>query len=653
MIACVWRGALGLLVGAAAGVAALILLYSLSPRLTLDMDRNASAVVSGLYDAERAGQDTFAWTGRHATLTLRGLDRRSDWSCSIRLRGGRADESTLPEVVVSVDGVIAGTFPTANEYRDVEVTIPSRHAESGNRSGGTTVTLTSSTAFVPGPTDKRTLGVMVDRWTCAPKTAGFFRPPPGALSAAAIGGAAFGAAFAIAGLSLAAALSGAALLALAQAVPLAWEFGMFTAYPNRALWLSLWTALLLVVAVRGTERALGRPLTDEARLVTVFTFAVLYLKLLVLLHPSKLPVDVIFHAHRLEWVLDGRYYFTQPMPSGVQFPYAIGLYVFAAPWSVLTRDYVLLLRVVVSAAEAAGAVLVYLLVSRVWRDRFAGAIAAILFHFVPRTFEIVGNANMTNAFAQSLALATLSAAVLWPLKRGQWMQAAALTLLTAWALLSHISTFTLLGGILLTLAALYWFRHMRAEAVTVFAALAIAASLSVVIYYAHFGDAYRSAARVSAAAPAGTPASPGGQAPTTTPSPQGAGVSFPSKLVEAGRLTVAAVGWPIFLMALAGGVTYWRRGPADRLSLAILALVITYGVVVAAVVLMPVERSFQRYAAEFISRVTLATYPAMVILAGLGAASAWRGSWPARMAAAALTLAAGYVGVTTWIEWLR
>ena len=650
------RVAVCAVVGALFGLTALAFGYSRNAAIVLEMDRSASSVVSGLYEPERAGQETFAWTRRSARMALADLDRRTNWSCTIRLRGGRADESTLPQVFISVDGVIAATAQTTNEYQDVSVSLPK-----GSRPRGATVTLTSSATVVPGPSDPRPLGVMVDRWSCAPAAAGFLWPPRRVMIAAAAGGAAFAAAFALVGAGVLTTIGAAGLLAIAQAVPLRWELGMFTPYAERAAWLALWIAALLVVCIRGTEWAIGRPASGAARLVAACTAAVLYLKLLALLHPSKLPSDVVFHAHRLEWVLDGRFYFTQPMPSGVRFPYAIGLYVFSAPWTLLTKDYVLLLRIVVSAAEAVGAVLVYLLVSRFWQDRFAAVAAAILFHLVPRTFEIVGYANMTNAFGQSLALMTLSAAILWPLQRRNWLQVTALTLLTAWAFLSHVSTFTLLGVILLALAALYWLRgapDLRGPALSILGALVIAAALSVVLYYAHFGDAYRSAWRVRASPAAAVPG------PVTTPDPAGAvapsaahssrSVGLPSKLSEAGRLTVAAVGWPIFLMALAGAVPFWhRRGLRDRLSLAILALIITLVIFVLGVVLMPVERSFRRYADEFISRVTLATYPAMVILAGAGVSWACRGAWPARLLAGGLTLAAGYVGVVKWIDWLR
>lgn len=644
------RSIVGTMVGAVLGFAAVAALYAYDPAFTVEMDRNASTVIPGLHDVERVGQENYAWTRGGATMTLRALDRDVEWRCSIRLKGGRADTSTLPEVVVAVDGLIAATVQTTNEYQDLQVTVPARAGATGARIG-----LNASTTFVPGPGDPRTLGVMIDRWTCAPAAAGFVLPPRPVMIAAAAGGAAFGFAFAALGAGILATIAGAALLGIAQAVPLTWEFGVFTQYPRRVLWLAIPIAAVLVLATRATEWTIGRRVSTAGRLVLACTAALLYLKLLALAHPAKLPIDIIFHAHRLQWVLEGRYYFTQPMPGGVHFPYAIGLYVFAAPWSVFTSDYPLLLRIVVCTAEAVGAILVYLAVSRTWRDPFAATTAAVLFHLVPRTFNILYNANMTNAFGQTLAFATLAAAVLWRLDATRAWQAAALTVLIAWALLSHVSTFTSLSAILLTLVVLYWFRggpQLRRPAISIFVALVVAAGLAVVLYYGWFGDAYRSVARVRASAAVTAPATAeSAAASATAQTTQAAGL--PMKLAEAGKLTVAAVGWPIVILGLAGAVPFWRLGRIDRLSLAVIALVVNYAVFVSGVVVMPVERSFQRYAAEFISRVTLATYPAMVILAGLGAAWMWRASPFSRVIAGGLLMAAGWVGIQNWIGWLR
>src|SRR4029079_17228302 len=152
----------------------------------------------------------------------------------------------------------------------------------------------------------------------------------------------------------------------------------YSIYADRAIRLAFWTAMpaaLLTVVARQTRH----PLHRAAQFVIVWSAAIIYLQLLALLHPSKQVIDAVFHAHRLEWVMDGRYFFTQPMPSGVQFPYAIGLYVFAAPWTAFTRDYVSLLRIVTVAAESIAGALLYWMVVRRWGDRLAGGIAVALF----------------------------------------------------------------------------------------------------------------------------------------------------------------------------------------------------------------------------------------------------------------------------------
>ena len=143
-----------------------------------------------------------------------------------------------------------------------------------------------------------------------------------------------------------------------------------------------------------------------------FSAGALYLKLLGQLHPSKPLVDALFQAHRLEWVMAGRYFFTQPMPGGVQFPYAIGLYVVAAPWTVLAHDHVALLRIVVCTAEAIAGALLYPMIVRTWGDRLAGAAATVLFSVVPISAVVIGNANLTNAFGESIALATMAVVVM-------------------------------------------------------------------------------------------------------------------------------------------------------------------------------------------------------------------------------------------------
>ena len=86
---------------------------------------------------------------------------------------------------------------------------------------------------------------------------------------------------------------------------------------------------MLVAGTWVAERVQGPTFRNTARFVAAFAAAALYLKLLVLLHPPMPVGDAVFQAHRFEWVLSGRYYFTSIAPGGYEFPYAIGLYVVA------------------------------------------------------------------------------------------------------------------------------------------------------------------------------------------------------------------------------------------------------------------------------------------------------------------------------------
>lgn len=615
-----------MLAGAVLGAAALLIFYSANPSLDLDLDRPVPGNLTGLYDEERAGDDTYAWSRAHVTLQLNALDRRREWACVVRLMGGRADPSTLPEVVFSVDGIVATRRLALNTYDEVNVLLPVRPGMRGAR-----VTMDVSNTFTPTGGDTRALGVIVDRWSCAPVAGGLLVPPRGVWIAATAGGAAFGAALGVLGLGTVVLATLLLLVSAGQALLLTWNGVPYASFADRALWLVLACACLPLLSLRRSMCA---------RAAVSWTAVVLYLKLLALLHPDKALIDAVFHAHRVQWILDGKYFFTQPMPSGVQFPYAIGLYVVAAPFSWLTDDLVTVLRAIISTAEATGGVLVYLMAARVWNDRQSGVAAAVLFSVMPLPFVIIGNANMTNVFAQALALAAVATAVVWPpvaWRRGAWL---ALTAITAAAMLSHISTFTLLSGTLAALAVLYRWRgdaRLRIAGVPAFAALATAAIVAVILYYSHFADAFRSAASVSGSSAAST----------------GAAVSLWAKVTEAAVLVRDGAGWPLLVLGAAGLVPWLTRARRSALDLALVAWAVTFVVFVASVVVAPVEQPFLRYAAEFISRVIFTTYPALILLGGLAVGAAWRRRGVGRVTAVALVTAAVWHGANSWLAWLR
>lgn len=633
--------------GAVAGAVCLALAFTFAPDLRLEFDRDLPRVTSGFHPVEIVREDSFAWTGRSAVVRMAGADRRAPWRCSVRFRGGRSAPLEQPFVELAADGVTLATRQATNDYQRLEATVPALPSRSG-----LVLTITSSTTFVPGPTDKRELGVQVDQVVCLRATSGVALPPQRALTSAAISGALFGAGFALV-VPVTMAVGATLLVAVAQAIPLATGPGPYSPYVDKAGPLALWIVVAFVLAIILGDRLRREPLSGAARFVLAFTGSALFLQLLALLHPSKLVVDAVFHAHRFQWVLGGRYYFTQPMPDGVQFPYAIGLYVFAAPWAAMTTDHVTLLRIVVCGAQAFAGVLLYAMVSRRWNDRPAGALAVVLFHLVPVPYIVIGNANLTYAFGQAAAFVTITAAVAWALEGRHVGQIAALFLLASVAFLSHVGVFPVLMTALVTSAVLYWVLGgppLRAPARNVLVATLLAAAFSVVAYYGQFGEVYKSLDRVRGRTPA--VAAPDPDTTAAAPGEQRRTIPLRERTVTAVKLALRDFGWPSILLALAGAWDVARGRRRDRLTLALTAMALTYAIFVAFAAWTPVEPRFLKYSDEFIDRVNYATIPLVVVLAARAVSRAWHAGVAGRLASATLVGAAAIIGVRHWAAWL-
>ncbi len=95
----------------------------------------------------------------------------------------------------------------------------------------------------------------------------------------------------------------------------------------------------------------------------------------------------------------------------------------------------------------------------------------------------------------------------------------------------------------------------------------------------------------------------------------------------------------------------WLDGTRDRLVLLIGAMGIAFLVFVAGAIVSPVSTSFERYATEFVGRAAYAANPAAVILAGRGAAWAWRAGALTRLVSAGLVAAAVVGGTRFWLAW--
>ena len=636
--------------GALVGAGSLVLAYRHVPGVVLPLGQPLPQVLTGFYGLERSGELTFAWTGPQATVNLPGLDRQVPWRCTIRLRGGRAADVTQPTVAVDIDGVSGVRALATNLFEDVVIDVPTRPARDG-----LTVTIASAPTFVPGANDRRELGVQVDHVFCVPAD-GVALPPRQALVAAATAAASFAVAFLVLGAPWWLALVAASGVGGAQALALATGAAPYTRYLDRLPWFAVLTSCSAVLIVGSITWRAGRSPSPATRFVVAYSSVALYLLFLALLHPSKAVVDALFHAHRLEWVHSGRYLFTQPMPDGVAFPYAIALYVVSLPWMALTRDHVTLLRVVVCTAHILAGLLLYVAIVRRLRDPLAGALAVVLWSLVPTWFLVVGNANLTSAFGQSAATATLLSATIWPLGPRDYQQGVGLFAIAALAQLSHVGTFPQLLGAMLALAVAYRVVggvELRAPALWIGGMALAAAVFSVVIYYGHFGEVYGALGKVSGRGTTVTGRGP--EAVAHLPGFVRRGGPTPSTAVRAvtgADVGLEAVGWPLMSLALIGAVRLASIESRNRLTLVVLAWSAASAAFLAGAMLMPVEDRFYKYNVEFIGRVFFAGYPAVVILAAAGAAWCWRAGRLGQAASAVLVTAAVWVGARSWWNWI-
>ena len=635
------RAAAAAILAALFGAAWAALLYAWRPALAIDFDRDLPRNVSGVYPAERdeAANLTFAWTGPEVTLRLPGLDRRTTWTLDLRVRGARSVASENPALAIVADGLVVSTEPTTRDFSDLRVVIPSR----GDRRG-LTLGLRPSATFVPGPADPRALGVMIDRMSLTPDRVPLVPRP--ALTAASLSAAAMGAALALLGVTAGSAIGGAVLLSAGIAAVMGRGFGPFTDYPALALSLGVWIAIALAMLTLIVQKWRGLPFRNTARFAAAFSACALLLKLLILVHPDMPIGDAMFHAHRFQGVLAGRYYFTSIAPGGYAFPYPPGLYVFASIFAGLVRRGaadVTLLRIVTCAADALAGLLLYTAIVHAPRDaakdsttRLAAAIAVAIYNLVPVGLAVLTTGNLTNAFAQSVAVAALVLMAIDRTRLERWGWTVALTATLSIAYLSHTGTLAILFAASVLIALLFFFfggisggPSLRSPAAAVAIATFAAAVLSVVVYYAHFLDTYRTElARIGHE--------------TATAASDAGGRTIADRLRSVPYSVGIYIGVPVLLAALPGAAHLVARHGRERLPLVLEGWMLACLVFLVIGILTPVDMRYY-----------LASVPALAIAAGFGSAWAWSGGpgsheilW--RVIAGVLLVAAISTGVHNW-----
>jgi hypothetical protein len=442
---------------AAAGVLAalasatwLVLFYGRAPAVRMDFDLTPPpSVASGVYPSERdpASGLTFAWMTDTLRLELPGLDRRVDWILDVRVRGGRPDPAANPDLRFSVDGAPVLARRSANEFEVIRIPIHRRPAEQG-----VTISIGASSTFVPGPTDSRELGVMLDSISITP--VGIVVPPWRAFTGMMLASAALAASIAFLGVTAGSAVAAAVLVGAALAALVARGLGPYSTFPSVAARTALAVGFVTAALSAGLVAIRRQPFRNTAKFTIAFTASALLLELLVLLHPDM--------------------------------PYSTGTFQQSARLT--------LLRMIVCSTYAAAGLLLYGMVVRAVGDRLTGALAVALYHLIPIGFGAMAAGYLRETFALSMAVAALALIAAGTLRFEHRASVALLALTLAGAFHFDVSAFVAIVSVATCLIALlFWWQGgpvLRSPAAAILTALVIAVLLTAAFSVARLNEAF-------------------------------------------------------------------------------------------------------------------------------------------------------------------
>lgn len=626
--------------------------YQVRSRVTVDLGGKWDApFVARFFAAEGDAEQTYRWTRSESRIELEGQGLATPWTLRVRMNGYRPNGPTM--VRAHMNGVPTDAFRARDGWDVYEM----EGTTAADAWTGNNLVVLSNDTFVPqreieGSKDTRKLGVATDwleltparsnrvigsddfwiDWGTAPIV-----PPFGVLLSWGI---ALGMIYATArgiGVSRRAVNVGAAIFILALALGFALVRPWLGYYTNAFL------VLALVLAVLGAMLFFLVPRFANYLHLTLDKTALTVLCGIVLLsvglkwggawYPQFHSSDLLFHAHRLEFVSQGQLFFTSELPDAARrvVPYPPALYVVLAPFTAFDQDFSGLLIWFDVLADALAILTIYFAARAVMAkagetNAGRGALfAAFLVAFNPVAFWIYSWGNHTNIFGQAGATVMLAVLLTQDLKQRRNFGLALFLLVLAAA--AHLGIFlSLLAFFPLAIALGFLLQktETRRDGLLLMGLFAAGLVLVTVLYYVEFSDALMVQTQKFLGDFGGGRAA--GQSGVTV-----------ARLGDMARYTLEQLGWVLFVAGIVG-VPLASRTFGQRAK-SIWGAWLLVGLVFA---LVTVGSSFS-------TRYTVWAAPALALSGGLLLAWVWDKFKGAQYAAYGLCLVA--FGQTLWL-WL-
>lgn len=656
---------------------ALTLAYQVRSRVFIDVgDSYDAPYVARFFDAEDDETQTYRWTRDTSRVELKAQNLATPWVLRVRMNGYRPNRPA--RVAVQMNGAEVDSFLAHDGWEIYEM---EGNVAADALTGDNTLVFFSDT-FVPqkeieGSIDARRLGVKTDWLELTPaRSSAFvgndafwidFGSAPLAPPIAMLASWAFACALLYAtarSIGVPKQITNLATTTLVVLLALAFAFArpFIGYYTAPFLYLALALAGLALFLVLLLPRFASRlALALDARTLTYLSAIVLVsvgLKWGGAWYPQFRSSDLLFHAHRLEFVTRGNLFFTSELPDAARrvVPYPPALYVALAPLTIFSDAYSSLLILFAVLADALAILAIYFTARILLRDtRFAirdsqyarsdtryAFFTAFLFAFNPVSFWIYSWGNHTNIFAQDAATIFFALllygtnAVSFPSRAqegygaGERFGERSLLALFFFFLASvgHLGVFLSLLA-LLPLAALLCLlprdEIARREALALGLLLAAGLALGWSLYYAEFTESLAAQTQkflgdVGAGRAAGR-----------------GGITL-ARIGDVGRYTVEQLGGVLLLLGL-GGIPLARKNFGAR-ARAVWSAWLIVGILFGLVTI----------GASFSTRYTLWAAPALALSGGLLLARLFEKSGSARIAAYALCAGAFLQTAWLWLE---
>lgn len=513
-----WRAAL---VVALLTVLALALAYQVRSRVKVDIgDAYDAPFVARFFDAENDGTQTYRWTRDASRVVLDAQSAAAPWTLRLRLNGYRPNRTA--HLTVEVNGSPLKAIDVADGW---QVYTFRGNVAPDVWTGDDTLILRADT-FVPkkeieGSADARKLGVTADwielmpvRSDAAVGTQDVWidfgaQPvmPPWATAASwATACALLYVTARYIGLPKNAVNVFIALLIVGMAAGFALARMWLGYYTVEFLALSVTLAGLAVLFVRFLPRFAARlAIALDARSLAVLCailLASIALKWGGAWYPQFRSSDLLFHAHRLGFVMQGNLFFTSELPDAAHrvVPYPPALYIALAPLAIFLQDYSALLVVFNALTDAAAILAIYFAARRLGaneirqpgiRERkttFALA-AAFLAAFNPVSFWVYSWGNQTNIFAQSAATILFAVLLALPMTRPRnFLMALFFSVLASVGHLGVFLSLLVFFPVAIVLRFTARDENSRREVWALGALFAVSFAASWVVYYAEFSQ---------------------------------------------------------------------------------------------------------------------------------------------------------------------